>query len=153
MNRTVYNHHNDEDWQHCSEDINDAARCYLEILLEDYTSQQVREMFSKSMTITLYKGEEVKCTFSDYFDVNYMLEIVSDNAYDNVGDWASGYLYNVTPEQKGDLKKLVCDWADRHQLHPSFYSIEKISEVDYTVPDWLLEEVLMVEENLLNCVG
>ena len=75
--------------------------------------------------------EKHNFTFSDFLDVSGMLEKISEEAYDNAGECAEDYLSDVTGEMESELKNLILDWANRHNLEPRFYEIGKVVETRY----------------------
>lgn len=59
-----------------------------------------------------------------------LLELISEQAYDEYGEHAEDYLYDVTDDHKKELSNLIADWAKRHNYLPDFFSIIKNEEVN-----------------------
>ena len=84
--------------------------------------------------VTVYQGESVQKKASDfvYFDSDSLVE----NACDNVGEYAEGWLTN-TKEEELDLqtmvKAAVDAWADKHRKQPTFYGVKNIKEIKVKV--------------------
>jgi hypothetical protein len=61
-----------------------------------------------------------------------VLRLMRERALSAVGDEAEGYLAGVTKEQETDLDQslaaTVVDWLERHELAPTFFKIEAVSE-------------------------
>lgn len=114
-----------------------------EVYNHDCISDAIDE-FEIGETVTIYQGEAVRKNASDfvYFDSCDLEE----NACDNVGEYAEGWLTN-TKEEEFDLqamvKAAVDAWADKHKKQPTFYGVKNTKEItvkvladgDYEVQD------------------
>lgn len=91
--------------------------------------------------ISIWEGEPVKRKAGDYFPTGdgLIIEILTDNAYEECGDFAEGWLGKATPEQEAELtaliKQAVNEWADKHNLHPKFYTAENTREIKLRLLD------------------
>ena len=80
--------------------------------------------------ITVYSGEKEEKKASNYS--TWIVENLSQNAFDDMsehsGDWP-----NCTKEQEKELEdaidKLVDEWADEHNLQPTFYGIKNQKKI------------------------
>lgn len=73
---------------------------------------------------SVFEGEPVKRKAGDYFprwQSGMILEILTENACDECGDFSEGWLDTVSPEQQAELtalvKKEINAWADKYNLH------------------------------------
>jgi hypothetical protein len=77
---------------------------------------------------TVWTGEVINQQAGEFFGgrdtVGYMQEL----AYDEAGEFAEDWLADVTKEQEAELHdaivKAINEWADKHGLHPTFYTVE-----------------------------
>lgn len=126
MSEIIYNAYVD-DWTHCDESIEEVATQKWESL-EDYERP-------KDRVITLYKGVKRKQKFSDFLSVDWLIDEMAEWAYDNSGEFAEDYLDDVTDDQKQELESLICKWAEKHNIAPSFSMIKDIKKIQFTIPD------------------
>ena len=86
--------------------------------------------------VYLYVGESVKFTAGDLApDGSDIISIMGERAYDKVGQLAEDYLClkdtKPTDELTVRIKKLITQWADEYKLHPDFFSIENVKELNF----------------------
>ncbi|QFR59827.1 hypothetical protein VOWphi5012_043 [Vibrio phage phi50-12] len=87
--------------------------------------------------VKLYKGIVKEQSFAQFLCVDQFLEQMSESAYETGGEWAEDYLDNVTESQKEDLVKVILAWSEKHNIKPSWFMVEEIEEVKFTIPsDW-----------------
>ncbi|OMW26137.1 hypothetical protein [Burkholderia pseudomallei] len=66
-------------------------------------------------------------------DANDVIDMISDRAYDEVGEAADGYP-DIAPEAKAELEMLLSGWIEKH-AKPTFYSVVNVSEYVITAAD------------------
>jgi uncharacterized protein YeaC (DUF1315 family) len=71
----------------------------------------------------VYVGNKIEHTHKSFLDTDCVIEQMQDNA-DEVGEWAEGYLCDMTKEQKEDLKNTVLNWFNKNITQPSFFNVE-----------------------------
>lgn len=63
-------------------------------------------------------------------DADSLLEQLSNDVYDEVGEVAEDYLTDVPVEAINELEeslnKVFEEWADKHKMHPTFYKVTDI---------------------------
>lgn len=123
---TVYNL-SEDDWTWADEDPNEIIRQFL----EGKDSEDVKNI----QKVNMYQGELESKSFIDYLCVDSILERMQEWAYDDVGDFASDYLDNVTDEMKEELDVLICAWADKYNISPSFFHVSNVKEVSIDIPE------------------
>lgn len=79
---------------------------------------------------TLWIGEAVRKPASAYFDVDTMLEQMSEVAYDDAGEHCDDFP-DVTKDERAELEKLIGDWLDA-KVPVNFWSVEKVRKVVVT---------------------
>lgn len=81
---------------------------------------------------TIYTGRLVEYRASEFVPpVDRMLDDMADNACERVGDEVVDvWLFNLPPDVKRELadsiKRLVDEWATKHNLHPRFHGVEDV---------------------------
>jgi len=71
----------------------------------------------------IYVGNKIEYSHKSFIDTDCLIEQMQDKA-DDVGEWAEGYLCDITKEQKEDLEKTVLVWFNENVTQPSFFNIE-----------------------------
>jgi len=65
--------------------------------------------------------------FNYGIDVDDLLERISDNVYEEVGEVAEDYLDDVTKEHRDELEdnlnKVFREWQEKYKYKPSYYNI------------------------------
>ena len=120
----VAEHMREDEWM-------SADECPHEIAQRQYHEMSDGEI-KGLVEVTIFKGKKVRQKFANFFSVENLIDEMQERAYDCIDECAEDYLNDVTDEQKGELGKLVIEWAAKHSIEPSFYLVEDIEE--YTVP-------------------
>lgn len=123
---TLYNAWEDE-WSYSDQAIEEVAQ----MILDDMDDVER----SETKVITIYKGIKKPQNFDQFLCVNRLLEDMSESACDQIGDYAERYLSDVTESQKKELERVIVSWALRNNISPSWFIIEDIEEVEFTIPD------------------
>lgn len=86
---------------------------------------------------TIYEGTAKKLTAGSF--VPCIEDDLINSAFDEVGEFADGWLEGLTPDQRGDLadrvKAAVNSWADDHGLQPTFFTVENVREIKVRLLD------------------
>jgi hypothetical protein len=125
-NETYYSAYEDE-WSYSERSIEEAAQ----MVLDEMDDIERRE----TKVITIYKGVKKPQNFDQFLCVDRLLEDMSESACEQIGDYAESYLSDVTESQKKELESLIVSWASRNNISPSWFMIEDIEEVKFTIPD------------------
>ena len=76
--------------------------------------------------VTIYEAVPIYHKAQDYFRVDVIGDM-QDSAYEETCGFADSWLESVTKEQVQELedhiKKVISEWADKHKLHPNFFTI------------------------------
>lgn len=131
--QVVYNT-SEDDWTHADE----AVEQVLENKLADMEEIDILE----SDSVTLFRGVVSKVSFGHYVDVPSILDFMSEWAYDD-NEFAEGYLDDVTDEQKQDLHKVICSWAEKHNISPKFFTVGDVEEVEVELTDKIKKDTLL----------
>lgn len=118
---------NDDDWSWADENPNEIIRQFLDGLESD----ELKDV----QKVNMYEGELESKSFIDYLCVDSILERMQEWAYDDVGDFASDYLDDVTDEMKEELDVLICAWANKHDISPKFFHVGNVKEVSFDIPE------------------
>lgn len=62
-------------------------------------------------------------------DAGDILERIAEGVYDQCGDVAEDYLYDVLEEHKNELESLIINWFEKHKYNPTCYTIGNIETV------------------------
>ncbi|EAC8541119.1 hypothetical protein AK914_11040 [Listeria monocytogenes] len=77
---------------------------------------------------TFFVGQIEEVRFPN--EVDTLLEIIAERIYAEVGEYAEGYLDDVTQEHKEQLSDLIYEWAKQRDYLPSCFTIEMAEEID-----------------------
>lgn len=109
---------NDEDYKFSS----------IEELVERYADEEDKT----EGIVTFYGGDIVKYKASDFFHNGLMIEILQNDAWDELGEVSEKYLDDTTEEQTSELgkeiKSVIDKWADKYSKHPEFYGVNNIKK-------------------------
>lgn len=75
-----------------------------------------------------YVGQLEKVGFPDETDI--LLENIAERVYDQGGEYAEGYLDDVTDEHKKELQELIYSWAKQHDYLPDCFLLSTVEEID-----------------------
>ncbi|KWK79402.1 hypothetical protein WM16_07610 [Burkholderia ubonensis] len=81
----------------------------------------------------VYFGEVAPIPAKRLCDAKYVIDMIGDRAYDEVGEAADGYP-DITREAKAELESLLADWIEKH-AKPTFYSVINVREHIITAAD------------------
>lgn len=77
-----------------------------------------------------YVGQKER--FAPSVDADSILDYIAENAYDEVGETAEGYL-NVSTKELNSLEerlnKAFQEWADETNNHPAFWKVVNVEKV------------------------
>jgi len=76
----------------------------------------------------IFMGNKIPQKHSYFLSVSCLIEDMQDRACE-LGEWAEGYLDDVTKEQKEELNNLVLDWFNKNITEPSFFLVENIEKI------------------------
>ncbi|EPR7326956.1 hypothetical protein [Listeria monocytogenes] len=77
---------------------------------------------------TFFVGQIEEVGFPN--EVDTLLEIIAERIYAEVGEYAEGYLDDVTQEHKEQLSDLIYEWAKQRDYLPACFKIEMVEEID-----------------------
>ena len=82
-----------------------------------------------------YVGQIVE--YKPKLDVEVIIERLMDNAFDYLGDYAEGFLADLTGRQEDELERdlqvILDKWLDKYDLRPNGYHLVSIQRVPVEV--------------------
>lgn len=85
--------------------------------------------------ITVWEGDTVPINVVPTAD--WLIEQMAETAHGQAGEFAEGYLLDVTSEQTAELQSglnsLVENWLNAHQLQPTFYTVENVKKLEVKI--------------------
>lgn len=72
---------------------------------------------------------------ADFFDVDQLIEQMQERAYDVGGEFAEGYLTDLTEEQVRDLDGVVKAWLSSVKPSVTFFNVKEIQTFKVTQED------------------
>ena len=121
-------------------------KCYSEkgenfnfVSIEDLARQLIDdETVRIGDVVTIHRGDAIKRKAGEYMQ-RYDIDEMICNAYDDCGEYAEGWLSglkkDVISELEDSIKTAVNLWADKHDLHPTFYAVVNTDEVKIKIVD------------------
>lgn len=95
------------------------------------------DLFGKELEL----GDMVECfyvgksrLFKPNIDADDIFERLGDDAFDEAGEVAEDYLWNVKEEERNELSveltKVFNDWASKYKHEPHFWIVDDIEKVE-----------------------
>jgi hypothetical protein len=113
---------NEEDYKHT--DIEDA-------IAEVFDDTEIKV----GAVRLVWEGDAVTRKAGDYLPKRHLgvVEQLTDNAYEECGEYAENWLSKITVDQEQDLRDRIANainaWADDHGLHPTFGTVENVRDI------------------------
>lgn len=89
---------------------------------------------SKNADMEIYKAEKVLRTHASFINANSILETISQNAYDEAGEYAESYCDSIdylSSDKVKELEQLINDFFDKHIGQPNFYTVKNVMKIKY----------------------
>lgn len=85
--------------------------------------------FEVGQVVTIYEADRVGFDIGVFVpDADWLLERMSEAAYEEGGEYADGWLSDVSSDQKKQLEDVVAlaveMWATANKMHPHFFRAE-----------------------------
>ncbi|MEK4025805.1 hypothetical protein [Sporosarcina sp. FSL W7-1283] len=122
MRKEQWMHNEIEDlWMNC-ETFNTKQEA-IEAGREEYKGERTH----------FFVGRQEKISYTPSVDVGRILEDISENVYDEVGEAAGDYLDDVREKDHSELEEkmnaVLSDWMKAHKYEPNYYLVINIEEV------------------------
>lgn len=83
---------------------------------------------------TVYVGEGRRPKVSEFCDADDVIEMMQNRAYDIGGEYADGFMDDISAEEKQELNDLLKNWMDKH-VSIDFYTVHDVREYVLTEED------------------
>lgn len=124
--------------------------------VHDSREEAIKEATKEALIDGIEKFKVGVCEEVNYgIDVDDLLERINAVTYDDVGEVAEDYLYDVTRYHKEELEDKLNEvfyaWQEKHNYKPTFYTVvdEEIVEVEKVSKK--IEECPCMKEPSYNC--
>lgn len=77
----------------------------------------------------IYIGDKIELFHKDFFNVDNLVESITDAAYEESEDYSDNYISQFTDEKKKDLSSLVLKFLNENINQPDFFHIENIKQL------------------------
>ena len=87
-----------------------------------------------NQNINIYKAEKVLYTSKSFFNINSLLENISQNAYDMADEYAEDYcnlIDNLKQEYKDELTNYISTLLDEAVGQPKFFTVKNYKQILY----------------------
>ena len=85
--------------------------------------------------LVIYKGVKVSRKHNDYFNANSIIEDIQESAFNDVGDFAEGYLTELSLQDIKQLQYMLSKWLDKNAAQPLFYAVKNVTPIQITKED------------------
>ncbi|SEN71716.1 hypothetical protein [Nitrosomonas marina] len=85
--------------------------------------------------LVIYKGVKVHKKHDDYFSAYSIIEDAQESAFGDVGDFAEGYLDELSTRHIKQLQRLLINWLDKNVSQPLFYAVKDVTPIQITKLD------------------
>lgn len=87
---------------------------------------------SEGDLISVYQGEKQAISLAQYLPS--ISEQIEENAYDDLGDLTTSLFSREQAKSLDDaVKHFVKEYVDKHELHPSFYRVVNVKELQIKI--------------------
>ena len=104
-----------------------------EIFRDEYEEDVVDDIISgfedpyEAIGIAYWKGHSNRPSPSSVFRIQWLIEEMQENAWDNYGEFAEDFLNDLPNEKVEELEKLIVDWFDSN-VNVSFWQVHNTEE-------------------------
>lgn len=85
-----------------------------------------------------YIGKAIS-DFTPSIDIDCIIENIQEDAYQNGGEWAEGYLEDITKEQANELDEKLNDvlsnWIDKYNIKANWFTVADIERIEIKTND------------------
>lgn len=106
---------------------------------EDFRYSSLEDLIdsnSGELTVgqTVYVGDGRKPKMSEFCDANDVIELMQNRCYDIGGEYADGFMDDISVEEKQELNELLKNWMEKH-VAIDFYTVHDVREYVLTEED------------------
>jgi hypothetical protein len=113
-----------EAWSTNNEDFNYSS-------LEDLMDSNSGEL---AVGQKVYVGDERRPKYSEFCDANDVIEMMQNRGYDIGGEFADGFMDDISPDAKTELDEFLKSWMEKH-VAINFYTVHDVREYVLTEED------------------
>lgn len=84
--------------------------------------------YKQSEQSFIYIGDKIELFHKDFFNVDSLVESITDGAYEESEDYSNNYISQYTDEKKKALSSLVLKFLNENIDQPDFFHIENIKQ-------------------------
>lgn len=95
----------------------------------DHIMDELRDDYESGSKVKIYTGKPERFTHASFVNGNLIVERFMEQAYDDGGEWAEGYLQDLSDEKVNELESVIIAWLEKNAKKPNFYRVEDIEEV------------------------
>ena len=100
----------------------------------DYILDDLKDLgHTTGDTVEIYQGDAIPMKHSNFIFPDHIIESIQEWAYDEVGDYAEGYLEGLTDADKKELEELIEEFLVKKTGQPNLNAIKNIKRVEATV--------------------
>lgn len=88
----------------------------------------------KNSDMEIYRAEKVLRNHASFINANSILETISQNAYDEAGEYAESYcdsIDHLSSDKVKELEQLINDFFDKYIGQPNFYTVKNAMKIKY----------------------
>jgi hypothetical protein len=102
---------------------------FLDILMDRIGAEDEQGLIGAEY----YEGDQVPVTTGELVDIDAVLDIIGETAWDVIGEYADDYP-KFTDEEKAELKKLIVGFLDK-KGRPDYFHVENAVKKTITAED------------------
>jgi len=131
----LVNLNEDGDWSSFDNfETREKAIEYGKTNFEEMYEEETGDIFDPKRGDKVFYVGQIK-KFKAYVCVDSILEKVAENAYDEVGEFAEGYLEKLTNEEvkllETSVNEVFLKWMEETNNKPIFFKIENTEEIKF----------------------
>lgn len=123
----------EENWNTCEDEYNtkeeaiEAGRKYF----KEWREEDPDDFIEETGGVQFQVGQIKK--YVPYINVEQVLDEVGKRAYDDCGEWAEEYLYDVKSEHQKELEEklnqVFSEWIEKYGYEPRWFNVHNIRAV------------------------
>ena len=129
----IYEKSGEENWSLCEDEYEtkeeaiEAARVFFRQWKEEDLDD-----FEEETGGTHFQVGQIE-KYSPYIRVEQIIDDISERAYDDCGEWAGEYLYDVKSEHQYELEEklneVLIAWIEKHSYQPRWFNVCNTEDV------------------------
>ena len=95
----------------------------------DTIMDEINDGYESGEAVSVFYGSVVKVEHAGFINISRIIEDIQEMAYEEHGEWAEDYLFDMTKEKISDLDSVIKEWFKKNVNRPTFYTVKRIGKM------------------------